>query len=230
MTTKAREVINKSYNQREESLYGSTRSTLFGKFYERILREWLQKKKSCNLQLWEKTDVVHKPRIYWRSVSVEGFDFGEHQDLKSQMIQALAQKASHCTPDGLFSKEGRFYVWEAKNWPLYPEKGPMSQILAYFASNPWILARALHLSGVQHEISGFWFSYWCNTARDEVEVQKIERVINSIIGTGRLEIIPTDAVLDDCITNQYPWYLKIIEQERDNIANFFDQLLGQNED
>ncbi|MFW6105076.1 MAG: hypothetical protein ACOC7P_00680 [Chloroflexota bacterium] len=228
MATKARDIINKKYN-RPESLYGSARSTLFGKFYERILGEWLQKKKCCNLQRWKNPNAVHKPRIYWQNVSVEGFNFGEQQDMKRQMIRALEQKTSHCTPDGVFNKEGKFYVWEAKNWPLYPEKGPKSQILAYFASNPWVLARTLDLSGDQHDISGFWFSYWCNKERDEIEVQEVEQVINSIIGSARFEIIRTDAVLDDCITNQYPWYLKIIEEERDNIESFFDQLLGQNE-
>ena len=228
MATKARDIISSRYNC-IESLYGSTRSTLFGKFYERILREWLEKNKCCNLERWENSGAVHKPRIYWRNVSVAGFNFAQQQKLMEQMSQALRQKASHCTPDGLFRKEKRFYVWEAKNWPLYPEKGPRSQILSYLASNPWVLARTFELSGIQYEISGFWFSYWCNTERDESEIKEVEQVINSIIGTGRFEIIPTDRIIDDCLTNQYPWYLGIIERERENIEQFFDQLLSQNQ-
>jgi hypothetical protein len=42
MTTKARDIINSRYHDNwRESRYGSTRSTLFGKFYERVLRKWL---------------------------------------------------------------------------------------------------------------------------------------------------------------------------------------------
>lgn len=227
MATKARDIINSLYNCRE-STYGSTRSTLFGRFYERILRRWLEEKKRCTLVRWQNS-TVHKPRIYWQNVSVGGFNFSQQQRLREQMTQALRQKASHCTPDGVFEKERRFYIWEAKNWPLYPEKGPRSQILTYLASNPWVLARTFDLSGIQHEISGFWFSYWCNKKGDEIETQEVEQVINSIIGIGRFEIIPTDRILDDCITNQYPWYLEIIKQERENVEQFFDQLLSQNQ-
>jgi hypothetical protein len=227
MATKARDIINKRYDK-TESKYGATRSTLFVKFYERILARWIEEKKHCALIRWANTGV-HKPRIYWQNVSVGGFNFSQQQILREQMTRALRQKASHCTPDGVFEKERRFYVWEAKNWPLYPEKGPRSQILTYLASNPWVLARTFDLSGIQYEISGFWFSYWCNKKGDEIETQEVEQVINSIIGIGRFEIIPTDRILDDCITNQYPWYLEIIKQERENVEQFFDQLLSQNQ-
>jgi len=227
MAAKARDIINSRHNFNwKESRYGSTRSTLFGKFYERILRGWLEEKRHSTLVRWQDS-AVHKPRIYWRNVSVDGFDFSQQQGLKEQMAESLRQKASHCTPDGVFEKERRFYIWEAKNWPLYPEKGPRSQILTYLASNPWVLARTFNFSGIQYKISGFWFSYWCNKEEDEIEIQEVEQIINSIIGSGRLEIIPTDRILGDCITNQYPWYIEIIEQERENVEQFFDQLLGR---
>ena len=229
MTTKARDIINSRYNDNwRESRYGSTRSTLFGKFYERVLRKWLEENRHCTLVRWQDS-AVHKPRIYWRNVSFEGSDFSHEPSLKEQMSQALRQKASHCTPDGVFVKENRFYVWEAKNWPLYPEQGPRSQILSYLASNPWVLARRFDFSGIQYEISGFWFSFWCNEEVDESEIRKVEQVINSIIGTARLEIILTEKILDDCIINQYPWYLKIIRQEKENVEQFFNQLLGQSQ-
>jgi hypothetical protein len=226
MVTKARDIINSRYNDNWiESRYGSTRSTLFGKFYERILREWLEEKKHCTLMRWQNT-AIHKPRIYWRNVSTKGFNFSRQPKLKERMAKALGQKTSHCTPDGVFEKEGRFYIWEAKNWPLYPEKGPRDQILTYFASTPWVLARIFDFSGSQREISGFWFSYWCNSEQDEEEIRKVEQEMNSIIGSERLEIIPTDRILDDCITNRYQWYLKIIKQEKENVEQFCDQLLG----
>lgn len=226
MATEARDIINSRYNCNwRESRYGSTRSTLFGKFYERILRRWLEERRQCTLARWQDS-AVRKPRIYWRNVSVEGFDFSQQKRLGEQMAQSLRQKASHCTPDGVFKKEGRFYVWEAKNWPLYPEKGPRAQILAYFEANPWVLARTFDSGGIQHEISGFWFSYWCNKEGDEIEIQEVAQAINSVVGSDRLEIIPTDRVLDDCMTNRYPWYLEIVEQERENVEQFFDQLLG----
>jgi len=228
MTAKARDIINSRYNDNwRESRYGSTRSTLFGRFYERILRTWFEEKRYCTLVRWQDS-AVHKPRIYWRNISLEGFDFSQEPSLKEKISQALRQKTSHCTPDGLFEREGRFYVWEAKNWPLYPEQGPSSQILTYMASNPWVLARRFDFRDIQQEISGFWFSYWCNKEGDEIEIQKVEQRINSIIGSKRLEIVLTDRILDDCITNQYPWYQEIIRQERENVEQFFDQLQDRN--
>lgn len=224
--TKARDILNASYNK-EESKYGSTRSTLFGKFYERILVKWFEKKRYCRAVGWPGKRQVHKPRIYWKNLSVEGFDFSGAEELKQQMADSLKNKVSHCTPDGVFEKDGKFYIWEAKNWPLYPEKGPRQQILAYLANYPWILARTFDLSRSKYAVSGFWFSYWCNKPDDEREIEEVERTVSTIVGEGRFEIILTDRVLDDCIANQYPWYIEVVEQERANVAHFFEQLLGR---
>ena len=225
--TKARDILNASDNKNKEGIkYGSTRATLFGKFYERILVEWLEKERHCSAERWPSRQV-RKPRIYWRNVSVEGFDFSGQEELRQQMVDSLRDKGSHCIPDGLFQKQGKYYVWEAKNWPLYPEKGPRSQILTYIGLNPWVLAKTFDLSGREFEISGLWFSYWCNKPEDEREIKEVERIVSTIVGEGRFEIILTDKALDDCITNQYLWYARIVEQEKGNVERFFSQLLGQ---
>jgi len=222
---RARDIISRQYDK-PESKHGATRSTLFGKFYERILARWLEEKRLCTLRRWP-DKRVNKPTIYWKEVSAEGLDFGEHEKLRVGMVFSLNSKVSHCTPDGVFEKDGQYYIWEAKNWPLYPEKGPKDQILNYMKLNPWVLANSFELQGAQYNISGFWFSYWSNSERDRDEIREAQRVINSIIGNGRLDIILTDEVLDDCIVSRYPWYTEIIEQEKADVEQFFRQLLGR---
>jgi len=134
---KACDIISKKYNKLE-SKYGSTRSTLFGKFYERIIskfsRDWLSKK---------------------------------------EVEKSLKGKVSHCTLDGVFKKNTKFYIWEAKNWPLYPEKGPKPQIKRYLTTNPWIIAEKFDLSGKEYEISGFLFSFWYIRPKDKIEIEEV---------------------------------------------------------
>jgi len=158
---KACHIISKEYNK-PESKYGATRSTLFGRFYERIISKWLEEREGYSLKR-QSGGAVHKPRIYWKNIQIDNFDFSRDWLSKKEVEKSLKSKeskGSHCIPDGVFKKNTKFYIWEAKNWPLYPEKGPKHQIKRYLTTNPWIIAENFDLSGKEYEISGFLFSFW----------------------------------------------------------------------
>ena len=222
--TRAQDIINDSYNK-PESNYGSTRSTLFGKFYERILSKWFEETQEYKFQRWT-NGSPHKPRIYWRNINLDSLDFSRDWLSKEDVeksLNSLKGSKSHCTLDGVLKREVSYSIWEAKNWPLYPEKGPESQIKAYFTANPWVFSKTFDFSGEGHEISEFLFSYWCIKPEEK---QDIEQEINHIIGESKFRIILTTEVINDCINKQYDWYVRIVVQERLNIEQFFDQLLG----
>ena len=143
---------------------------------------------------------------------------------ENKVERLLQSGRSHCTPDGLFERGQKIYIWEAKHWPLYPEKGPESQIWNYFSDNPWILAQTCHQGGEAKEITGFLFSFW---DMDTSVKNRIEDRVNKIIGENRFKIVRTIEVIDDCIRNQYDWYKCIIGQEKTNVDEFFEQLLGR---
>jgi len=211
-----------------ESKYASTRSTLFGKFYERIVSNWLEEKRGYSLQRWPDKST-HKPRIYWGRIYINSFNFSAYGILKTRFVDSLQdlrrKHASHCTPDGLFQMGERFYIWEAKHWPLYPEPGGHeAQILNYLVRNPWILATEFDLSGTVRRIDGFLFSWW--DIKPPQKKAELEKTINDIIGKNKFEIILTRDILQDCIDEQYDWYRKIVAEEKDNVDRFFGQLLG----
>jgi len=227
---RARDIINKKYDK-PESKYGATRSTLFGKFYERIIAKWIEEKEDYKLKRHENFSV-HKPRIYWNTISLEGFNF-TNNNIKDNFVMTKEEiekplenlkKRSHCTPDGVFEKESKYYIWEAKNWPLTPEKGgPKKQIKNYLCSNPWIFARKFSLDRPGLHISRFIFSWWDMEIPDK---EYIEKYINTILGENKFSIMLTEGILTDCIKNNYPWYRDIIGEEKKNIEEFFNQLLG----
>jgi len=220
--TNLKELFSAEDNE-PESKYGSTRSTLFGKFYERIIAKWLEEEKGYALKRWPNA-AVHKPRIYWNKISVDNFNLADEATFEKKVKRLLQSGRSYCTPDGLFERDRKLYIWEAKNWPLYPEKGPESQIWNYFSDNPWILARTCNYEGEEIEISGFLFSFW---DMDTSVKNRIENKVNKIIGENRFETVRTIEIMEDCIRSQYDWYIRIIEQEKNNVDDFFEQLLGK---
>lgn len=231
---KARDMITYSQNK-PESKYGATRAALLGKFYERVISEYLERMKSYKRMGEQENKEVWKPRIYWRDVQdvLKGdYTFPAQQDLQrlaKRMENSLNALKSHCTPDGLFVKRGKYYIWEAKNWVLWSEGGskdPYKEITIMIGKKPWVLAKRCDFHGVKYPISGHLVSWWCKREEDKQRIKEAERAINSIIGEKRLEIILTDEILDDCIANQYPWYIEIIEWEWLNIEGLFRQLLG----
>ena len=213
---------------RVESKYASTRSTLFGKFYERIISKWLEMEWGYHLERWH-NQGTHKPRIYWKNISIDSSSFSAHGELKMRFVNSLKNlvqgNASHCTPDGLFNKDGRCYIWEAKHWPLYPETGGHEkQILDYMIKTPWVLATEFDLSRTAKRIDGFLFSWW--EIKPPHKKAELEKTINDIISPNKFEIILTHDILEDCILAQYDWYREIVMQEKENIDRFFAQLIG----
>lgn len=198
-----------------------TRATLFGRFYEGIVSRWLEEKRGYKLAR-HSSGAVHKPRIYWNKIQWDKFDYSG-EELFNPKIEDL-RKRSYCIPDGCFVNEGKFYIWEAKNWPRYPEKGPKPQIWAYLSSYPWILATTFDLGDKEQDIAGFLFSFWDMPAPIKDE---IEQGVNRIIGANKFEIVLTSPIIYDCIRRQYDWYAEITRRERRNVNNFFDQLAGK---
>jgi len=214
-------IFNEEDNK-PESRYGSTRSTLFGKFYERIISKYLEEINGYHLIRWE-NNQVNKPRIYWKKINMNSYkDFNDWLP-KDKIIENLDNKNSHCTPDGAFIKGNSNYIWEAKHWAPYPEKGSISQLQEYFIANPWIFADTFQIRNQLRRIDGFLFSFWNMTKNEQKE---IEQNINNIIGEEKFRIILTYDILDDCRKNKYGWYTEIIEQEKWNIDLFFSELLG----
>jgi hypothetical protein len=199
----------------------TTRSTLFGKFYEKIVSKWLEETNGYKLARYP-NGTARKPRIYWNQISSARYDHLAIELFKPSFTD-LAKK-SHCTPDGLFTKNGKSYVWEAKNWPNWAGGGPEKDIWKFFTDNPWVLATKADVNGATTDISGFIFSFW--DMKPEIK-DRIETQINNLIGVGRFEIKLNKEILQDCLDHRYPWYVDIVQKERKNIGDFFDELLGK---
>src|SRR5262249_43034368 len=137
------------------------------------------------LKRWP-TGAARKPRIGWKKISPVRFNFDQETNFNHEKVRNSLSSKSHCTPDGLFEREGKLYVWEAKNWPLYPEKGPEHQIWNYFSEHPWILATMCECEGKERAISGFLFSFW---NIDGSVKNRIETGVNRIIGEDKFTII-----------------------------------------
>ena len=111
---KAREImidIDKLFNPKDnkpESKYGSTRSTLFGKFYERIVAKWFEETQNYDLKRWD-NGATHKPRIYWHKLSLVNFNFRNELKFKAKVEKLLQSGKSYCTPDGLLERNQNLY-------------------------------------------------------------------------------------------------------------------------
>ena len=126
------------------------KSTLFGKFYERIILEWLKEEKGF-------TRFEGKPRIYWKDVELINGDSKSAHRL-NEVLKRYKNEKQFCTPDGLLEKNGKFYIWEAKNWPLYNEgKKPLSQLEDLVFSMPLIQAKKAVYRSKKYNIDEFYF-------------------------------------------------------------------------
>jgi hypothetical protein len=188
----ANEIISATLNK-PESKYGGTRSTLFGRFYERLVARWLEENEGFKFAR-HSDGSPHKPRIYWKNINPRRFDFVEEEEIKASVEMALKTLKSHCTPDGVFTKDNQLYLWEAKNWPLYPEAGPAKQVIRYLFNNPWVLANTCVMGGQDREITGFFFSYW--NIEPETKAN-IESRINRLVGRRELRIVLTAPILEN---------------------------------
>jgi len=192
------------------------KSTLFGKFYEKILLRWLEEKKGF-------TPLSGKPRVYWKDVEFNQEDSDTTRKLK-EALERIKRDRQFCTPDGLLKKDEGYYIWEAKNWPLWSEgKKPLDQLRDLLFSTPLILTTKAVYRTKEYKVRGFLFSWWSSPEGVEFLLMKIK----ILIAPRTFEIFYTANVIEECIKNKYPWYLQIIKEERARIGEFFEDLLGQ---
>ncbi|MEO0126811.1 MAG: hypothetical protein ABIL44_03560 [candidate division WOR-3 bacterium] len=191
------------------------KSILFGKFYEKIVSGWLKERGGF-------TTFDGKPRIYWEDVEFAQGISGLVSKL-NMILKKCRNENQFCTPDGFMEKDGKYYVWEAKNWPLWSEdKKPLNQLTDLLYSMPLILATKAIYRTKEYEVSGILFSWWSKP--DGVEY--LLKEINGLIAPRTFEIFYTADILEDCIKNKYPWYLQIVKEEKEKIDELFRDLKG----
>ena len=201
----------------DEIINDPLKSTLFGKFYERIVSEWLK-----NI---EGFDVFEgKPRVYWADVDFNKKDEIKAAEMLNDSLRDRKENKKYCTPDGLLTRDGEFYLWEAKNWPLWSEgKEPATQLRDVMADLPQLLAKKCTYRKQGYKIDGFIFSWWKKPPEsDDIIIKEY----NEIINPGMLKIYYTSDILSDCIKNKYEWYLEIIETEKERMNTLFKDLSG----
>jgi len=192
------------------------KSTLFGKFYEKILLRWLEEKS-------EFTPLDGKPRVYWKDVEFSREGSETARKLR-EALERAKETRQFCTPDGILVKDGTYYIWEAKNWPLWSEgKKPLDQLSDLLLSMPLILATKAVYRTKEYQIRGFLFSWWSQPEGVELLLIKMKL----LIAPRTFEIFYTADVIEDCIRNKYPWYFQIIREEEARASEFFKDLLGQ---
>lgn len=193
----------------------SIRSTLFGKFYEGIIARWLEEMEGFKL---------HKGRanVYWNETK----ELKSKDDFSKKLNQALDKKIKdkrkRTNSDGLFEKNGNFYLWEAKNWPKWRGKEKtLDEQVKNEAFGPWLLAKQVHIKGEKRKISGMLFSWW---QRFE-EYKKLENEVKETIGMP-FKFYFTAEIVDDCRKKKYDWYIKLVNEQKQNTDEFFKEILG----
>lgn len=189
-----------------------TRSTLFGRFYEEIVRKWFEAELGFKVH-------AGKPRIYWKEQPVLDIRYRTEGLTKlTNIVEANKKLKSHCTPDGLLEKDGRYFIWEAKNWPKWYE--PIDNVLW---NSPWLLARKVDYRKTKLDISGFLFSWWSQQENDSLLLARIRLGIRPL----SFDIYYTREILNECIATKPEWYTSIIEEQQSDISKFFLELLGK---
>lgn len=196
-------------------VWNGTRATLFGKFYEEIIRNWF------DVQGY--TVLPGKPRIYWsKQILPTGAVSPNHKRLVERLAQLREdQERSHCTPDGLIrTKDGRHLIWEAKNWIPQLFYAPFKNTVWTF---PWLLAQTANYKGEDLPIDGLLISWWDS----ESDICQTLTELKKCVSPLTVDIFYTKNVLADCIDRQYAWYVNIVEKKREDVSKFFDSLLGR---
>ncbi len=197
-----------------EIIDDSVKATLFGKFYEKIVLGWFREK-----NLYEPFEG--KPRIYWKDVEFVVGD-SEPSRIVNEALKEKREDKQYCTPDGFLQKDGRYYIWEAKNWALWSEgKKPLDQLTELLFEMPLILATKTTYRNQEYHVTGILFSWWSRPEGDEALIE----TLSSLIAPRTFQIFFTADVLEDCIHKKYPWYLQLVQREKDRTEEFFSDLM-----
>ena len=186
------------------------RSTLFGKFYEEILRGWFE---TMGFEVYE-----GKPRVYWKDQPVPSIKTTFEGKLIDSLIRYRNER-QFCTPDGFIKKDRKYFVWEAKNWPLWPNED-MSDFLEDAA---WLLTKVVTYRGTRYKINGIIFSWW----EKPTDEREILRNVRNCISPISFDVYYTKDTLLECVETLPDWYVKIIRKHKQDIVDFFEQLLGK---
>jgi len=193
----------------------SIRSTLFGKFYEGIIAKWLQEKEKY-------THKKGKPCAYWNEI----LELKSSDDFSIKLNKSLndkKQRNKHTNSDGLFEKNGKLYLWEAKHWAKWDEgKAIQTQVKDLLSGSPWILAKKVKHCGKPIAIDGILFSWWQKFEGYDMAEKEIERIINL-----PFKFYFTSEIIKDCRREKYDWYIKLVNEQKENIDEFFKELLGE---
>jgi len=187
----------------------SIRSTVLGKFYEGIVAKWLD--------THGYTFQEGKPCVYFKDLQIPGTLPDYRKSLKNN-------KKIHTNSDGLFLRttSQEHYLWEAKNWPKW--SGGLrdrNQIEKIFKTTPWVFAKQVRHKGKDKPLSGIIFSWW----KRFDGFREFEKTTSETIGL-KFKLYFTSEIIDDCRKEQYPWYIKLIEEQRHNMKDFFSELLA----
>ena len=194
------------------------KATLFGRFYEEIISEWLQRRKGY-------VRYEGKPRVFWKDVQPVKGESEAAKDLRWQLREYKKQK-QYCIPDGLFKKDGAHFLWEAKNWPQWAPWSPeLNQLKSGLYYLPVVLAKSALYQGASINIDGFLFSWWSKPEGTETVLKELRRITSP----RSFDIVYTTDVISDCLNNNYSWYREIVNRERLRANSLFDDLLGGNQ-
>lgn len=190
----------------------ATLATLFGRFYEKIIRKWLE------IELCFKV-YEGKPRIYWKEQPLPSIPPNATDSMSGlvDIFKNTKQSKSYCTPDGLLERNGEYFIWEAKNWPKWSES--IDNVLW---KSPWLLARKVDYRKEKLNLDGILFFWWKQPQNENQLLAEIRDFISPL----SFEIHYTSEILNKCLHEQPAWYRTIIEQERSAIDKFFAELLG----
>ena len=195
----------------------SIRSTLFGKFYEGIIAKWLQ----------ENEGYIHqkgKPCVYWKETDhIKNSLKNSFVDKINNALKKKKENNIRTNSDGLFKKNNCYYLWEAKHWAKWNEgKSIGTQVWDLLSNSPWILAKKVKHGSEFKDIKGILFSWW----QEFNEYEEMEKITTQIINVP-FKFYFTSNIIDDCRKKKYGWYQKLIEEQKENIDEFFEELFGE---
>ncbi len=190
---------------------GATRVVLFSKFYEELLRGYLEQK---GYKVFPR-----KPKIYWNEIPIPKREISKNHKKLIEELKRKRNSGIYCVPDGLLEYKGKYIVWEAKNWVQELFYSPFSDSIWKF---PWLLAKRVRYKDKSLPISGFLISWWENEPGLDDTLSELRQIVYPLT----VDVIFTKNVLYECITNKYDWYIDLINEKWKNINEFFKILLG----
>ena len=90
---------------------------------------------------------------------------------------------------------------------------------------PQILAKKAVYKTKEYDIHGFLFCWWKKPDNVETLIEEVR----ALIAPRTFDILYTADILEECIREQYPWYLRIIRKEEKRINELFNDLYGHDD-